>query len=161
MAFREVVLTEEEQKGGGRPYKKLEAIGDSAAGFLVRKERQSKTFDGVAKTLTAWVLYGKNGETVQEFEITSTYDLDRKMDKAMKSAADGGLGLQEGMGHLVKMKFTSTLDTGQTSPMKVFTVAADTEFKPERPLPASVTWAKQAAPHGADRKPPPDDDIPF
>lgn len=160
MAFREVVLTEEEQKGGGRPYKKLEAIGDSAVGFLVRKERQKKNFPDGAKEITAWVLYGKNGEMMQEFEVTGTYDLDRRMEKAMKSVDNGGLGLQGGMGHLVRMKFTSTLDTGQTSPMKLFTVAADIEFKPERPLPASVTWAKQAA-HGADRKPPSDDDIPF
>jgi hypothetical protein len=45
MAFREVVLTEEEQKaGGGRQWKKFEAIGDSALGFFagVRPPRSSR-----------------------------------------------------------------------------------------------------------------------
>lgn len=166
MAFREVVLTEEEQKGGGRPYKKLEAIGDSAVGFLVAVETQTKTFriEEGPKTFKAYVLWGRLDGKVCEFEVTGSYDLDRKMAKALKpfdGSPDGGLGLQEGMGHLVRMKFSSTLNTGQTSPMKMFIVAADTEFKPERPLPASVTWAKQAAPRDADRKPPADDDIPF
>jgi hypothetical protein len=65
------------------------------------------------------------------------------------------------MGHLVKMSFTSTIPIeGRSDPMKVFTVAVDTDFKPQNPLPASVTWAKSKAGSGAP-PPPADDDIPF
>ena len=162
MAFREVTLTEEEQKaGGGRPFKKFEAIGDKILGFLVKKEKRTVNYKDGSKEETIYVLYGEHADqhgvkTTREFEVTPPQDLRKKFEKAERE-----FGLREGMGHLVQAKFNSTLAIeGRSDPMKLFTFACDTEFKPKTPLPASVTWAKTAG-----SNPPPaatdDDDVPF
>lgn len=163
MAFREVTLTEEEQKaGGGRPFKKFEAIGDKVLGFLVKKEKRTVTYrPGESKEETIYILYGQhtdqNGVTSsREFEVTPPQDLRKKLEKAERE-----FGVKEGMGHLIKATFTSTLPIeGRSDPMKVFTVACDTEPQLKGPLPASVTWAKSKT---GSTPPPPaaDDDIPF
>lgn len=161
MAFREVTLTEEEQKsGGGRPFKKFDAIGDKALGFLVRKERKTVNYRDGSKEETIYVLYGEHIDqnkvkSTREFEVTPPQDLRKKLEKAERE-----FGLREGMGHLVQMKFTSTLKIeGRDESMKIFSVACDTEYKPQKPLPASVVWAKSSA--GTERPPPADEDIPF
>lgn len=154
MAFKEVVLTEEEQKGGAK-FKKFEAVGDTIIAVLVRVEQVTKTFNASEgpKTFTKYLFYSKNDG---EFEVSpAPTDLERKLKKAMRAESDGGEGLEPGMGHLVKMKFTGTQDTGQTSPMKLTSVAVDKDFKPLTPLPASVVWAKQKT--GSSYT----DDIPF
>lgn len=164
MAFREVTLTEEEQKaGGGRPFKKFEAIGDKVLGFLVKKEKRTVNYSTGAKEETIYILYGEHADqhgvkSTREFEITPPQDLRKKLEKAERE-----FGLQEGMGHLIKATFSSTLDiAGRTDPMKLFSFACDTEYKPQNPLPASVTWAKHAKSAAANTAPPPvDDDIPF
>lgn len=162
MAWKTIELTEEEQKaGGGRPFKKFNAIGDEALGFYVKKEETTANYKDGPKKETVYVIYGKhvdqNGVTSnREIEITPPQDLKKKLEKAEREG-----GLAPGMGHLIKMKFTSTKTIeGREDPMKLFTVAVDTDFKPTNPLPASVTWAKSAA---ANTAPPPaaDDDIPF
>lgn len=164
MAFREVTLTEEEQKaGGGRPFKKFDAIGDKVLGFLVKKEKRTVNYKDGAKEETIYILYGEHIDqnqvkSTREFEITPPQDLRKKLEKAERE-----FGLQEGMGHLIQAKFSSTLTIeGRSDPMKIFTFACDTEFKPQKPLPASVTWAKSKAGSAPPPPPPPaDDDIPF
>lgn len=161
MAFREVTLTEEEQKaGGGRPFKKFDEIGDKALGFLVKKEKKTVNYKDGAKEETIYVLYGEHVDqhqvkSTREFEITPPQDLRKKLEKAERE-----FGLKEGMGHLIKATFSSKLKIdGRDDPMKIFSFACDTEFTPAKPLPSSVTWAKSSA----GRPPPvdPDDDIPF
>jgi hypothetical protein len=167
MAWKKVELTEEEKKaGGGRPFKKFSAVGDSALGFFVEIEEQSKTFNAAEgpKIVTAYIFYGEvvgqdGVKSTREFEITAPYDLDRQLKKAMRPESEGGYGLVAGMGHLVKMKRTGSQDTGQASPMGLFEVAVDTEFVAKSPLPASVVWAKSRAP--APNAPAGGDDIPF
>ncbi len=162
MAFREVTLTEEEQKGGGRQWKKFDAIGDTALGFLVKKENSTANYSDGPKQVTKWIFYGKlaGRPSPEEFEITPTTDLEKKLKKAERVPEAGGFGLAEGLGHLVKMSFMSTIPIeGRSDPMKVFTVAVDTDFKPQNPLPASVVWAKKAG--SAAPTPAADDDIPF
>lgn len=164
MAFREVVLTEEEQKaGGGRQWAKFAAIGDSALGFFVRKETQKKTFkvEEGEKTIELWIFYGKlpGRPSPEEFEVIPTHDLKMKLEKAERE-----FGLKEGLGHLVKMTFSSTRKIdGRDEPMKIFTVATDVEFQPKTPLPASVTWFRQRGAEKSPANPPynPDVDIPF
>lgn len=173
MAFREVTLTEEEQKaGGGRPFKKLAAIGDTALGFYVRKETKTVNYSNGPKEETVYILYGQHTDqhgvaSTREFEVTAPYDLKRKVDKAERPwkglKEDGslvdGLGLAPGMGHLLKFKFSSTKKIdGRDEPMKIIDLNVDTEFKPQQPLPASVTWAKSRT---NTAPPPPADDIPF
>lgn len=165
MAWKTIELTEEEQKaGGGRQWKKFEAIGDSALGFFVKKETATANYSDGAKQVTKWIFYGKctdqHGVAAnREFEITPPMDLEKKLKKAERE-----MGLAEGLGHLVKMTFTSTLAIeGRDDPKKIFTVAVDTDFKPQNPLPASVTWFRQRGAEKSPEKPPynPDDDIPF
>jgi hypothetical protein len=170
MAWKKVELTEEEKKAGsGRPFKKFEAVGASALGFFVKTEPQTKTFNPAEgpKAITAYIFYGEvvsqdGVKTTREYEVTPPYDLERQLKKAMRAESEGGYGLTAGMGHLVKMKRTGSQDTGQASPMGLFELAVDIEFKPAKPLPASVVWAKSSA----SNPPPPmsaqdDDDIPF
>lgn len=160
MAWKTIELTEEEQKtGGGRPFRKFNAIGDDALGFYVKKETKTVNYSTGAKEETIYIFYGQIADqhgvkSTREFEITPPQDLRKKLEKAEREE-----GLAPGMGHLVKMKFSSTLKIeGRDDPMKLFAVACDTEFKPQQPLPASVTWAKSG---GAPPKPAADDDIPF
>lgn len=162
MAWKTIELTEEEQKaGGGRPFKKFTAIGDDALGFYVKKEKQTANYKDGPKEEMVYVFYGQIADqdgvkTTREFEVTPPQDLRKKLEKAEREA-----GLAPGMGHLVKMRFSSTLEIpGRTDPMKLFTTAVDTDFKPQQPLPASVTWAKSAEkrPQHAGGS---DDDIPF
>lgn len=164
MAWKTIELTEEEQKvGGGRPFRKFNAIGDEALGFYVKKEKKSVSYRAgeAPKEETIYVFYGQHADqngvkTTREFEITPPTDLKKKLEKAEREA-----GLAPGMGHLVKMKFTSTLAIeGREDPMKLFTLAVDTEFKPQNPLSASVTWAKSTQKVGA-AETPGLDDIPF
>lgn len=171
MAFRQVELSEEEIQQSGKRFEKFEAIGDTVTGVLVKRENVTKTFKAEEgpKTFDAYTFYGpKRGDSKAPlmFEISPLpFDLERKMKKALRPVADGGMGLKPGKGHLVQMKFSSTQDTGQASPMKVFTLAVDTEFKPQKPLPADVVWAVKSgstsSAGAAQSKPPPDDDIPF
>lgn len=161
MAWKTVELTEEEQKaGGGRQWKKFEAIGDSAAGFFVKTEKTTANYTDGPKEVTKWIFYGKlpGRPSAEEFEITAPTDLEKKLKKAERE-----LGMVAGVGHLVKMTFTSTRQIeGRADPMKVFTVAVDVEFKTKEPLPASVTWFRN---RGAEKSPRSthveEDDIPF
>ena len=160
MAWKTVELTEEEQKsGGGRPFKKFTAIGDTVLGFYVKKEKTTANYKDGPKEETVYIIYGEhvdqNGvKSDREFEVTPPQDLKKKLEKAERE------GLAPGMGHLIKAKFDTTLAIeGRSDPMKLFTFAFDTEFVPKKPLPASVTWAKSGG--GAPRKPAADDDIPF
>jgi len=163
VAWKTVELTEEEQKsGGGRPFRKFTAIGDTVLGFYVKKEKKTVTYrEGEPpKEETIYIVYGEhvdqNGvKSDREFEVTPPQDLKKKLEKAEREG-----GLAPGMGHLVKAKFSSTLAIeGRSDPMKIFTFAFDTEFTPKKSLPASVTWAKSGG--GAPPKPAADDDIPF
>lgn len=161
MAWKTIELTEEEQKaGGGRPFKKFNAIGDEALGFYVKKEKKTANYKDGPKDEMIYIFFGRHTDqngvrTTREFEITPPTDLKKKLEKAEREA-----GLAPGMGHLVKMKFTSALAIeGREEPMKLFEIAIDTEFKPQNPLPASVTWAKSTG--AAAPKPAADDDIPF
>lgn len=161
MAFKKIELTEEEMKsGGGRQWKKFEAIGDSALGFLVKTEKATANYKEGPKEITKWIFYGKlaGRPAPEEFEVTPPTDLEQRLEKAEREQ-----GLRAGLGHLVKMTFTQTRDIeGRTDKKKIFTVEVDTEFKPQNPLPASVTWAKsKPAEVMKFEKPAPDDDIPF
>jgi hypothetical protein len=168
VAWKTIELTEEEQKaGGGRPFRKFNAIGDDALGFYVKKETKTVNYKDGPKEEAIYIFYGQIADqhgvkSTREFEVTPPQDLRKKLEKAERPAdgtPEGGAGLAPGMGHLVKMKFSSTKQIeGRDDPMKLFTVATDTEFKPQQPLPASVTWAKSNAPAS---KPAPEDDIPF
>lgn len=184
MAFKEVKLTEEEAKGGnGRKFKKFEAIGDKYTGVLLGTETETKTFNAAEgpKTVTTYIFWGgKDGEA----EITPPHNLKQALLKAMKPVSDGGMGLTpysgDGKPWLVRMTFTSTQDTGQASPMKLFTVSVDDA--PNLPadairaipvLRAAPAKPSSSASQGGQRRAPPpddafgghppsdDDDIPF
>lgn len=173
MAFKEVTLTPEEEKAGQKRFENFNAIGDVVTGVLVQVRSVTKTFDPREgpKTFDAYSFYGpKRGDANAplNFEISPLpYDLERKIKKAMRPIAEGGFGLQEGMCHLVQMKFTGTKAIeGQTNPMKIISLAVDTDFKPQKPLPSDVIWAKaKPAQVTPVETPPPapvdDDDIPF
>lgn len=179
MAFRQVELTEEELQQSGKRYEKFDAVGDNPRGVLVKIVPTTKTFKAEEgpKTFDTYHFYGpKRGDAKAplHFEIGPLpFDLERKMKKALRPVSEGGFGLQPGVGHFVDMKFTGTLAIeGQSNPMKVIALAVDTEFKPQKPLPADVLWAKGKAQTrtsggtqagGSSAPPPPaaDDDIPF
>lgn len=153
MAFREVVLTDEEMKSGGRKFKKFDAIGDRHIGILLAVERTTKTFrpEEGAKTFNTYVFWNK---VDGEFEISpAPTDLDKRLTKAMRPGSEGGQGLAPAKNHLVRMAFVSTTDTGQSSPMKVFKLEVDTEFVP----PAG------SMPPKSGQRPTPslDEDVPF
>lgn len=161
MAFREVVLTEEEQKsGGGRKFKKFDAIGDKHIGLLVKIESQTKTFraEEGPKTFDVYTFWNR---TDGEFEVTPPTDLDKKLKKARRPESEGGYGLTPGAGHLVLMAFNSTLPIeGRTDPMKIFALRVDTapEAKILAGVPDSVLHAKKAGgTYGGGAE----DDIPF
>lgn len=161
MAFKKVELTEEEMKSGGRAFEKFDAIGDSQIGVYQFTERKEKEFPDGKKTVTLHVFWrpanpAKPDKKEGDFEITGTYHLDKSIEKAKKAPSDGGLGLDERAGHLVKMTWTSNRDTGQSSPMKVFDVQVDTDYptNPKAKLPPGFK-------SGAKNQPPPDDDVPF
>lgn len=167
MAWKTVELSEEEKKaGGGRPFKKLAMIGDTALGFFVKEEKKTVNYSNGSKEETIYVLYGQHTDqhgvaSTREFEVTAPYDLKRKVDKAQRPPAEGGFGLAPGLGHLVKFKFSGTQKIdGRDEPMKIVDLNVDTEPDLKgRTLPASVTWAKSKT----NAPPPPaaDDDIPF
>lgn len=165
MAWKTVELSEEEKKaGGGRPFKKLAAIGDTALGFLVSEGKKTVNYSSGPKEETIYVLFGQHTDqhgvaSTREFEVTAPYDLKRKVDKAKRPPADGGFGLAPGMGHLVKFKFSGTQKIdGRDEPMKIIDLQVDTEPNLNgRTLPSSVTWAK----HASTAPPPASDDIPF
>lgn len=163
MAWKTVELTEEEQKsGGGRPFKKFNAIGDTVLGFYVKKEKTTANYKDGPKEETVYIIYGEhvdqNGvKSDREFEVTPPQDLKKKLEKAEREG-----GLAPGMGHLIKAKFASTLAIeGRSDPMKLFALAFDTEFVPKKALPASVTWAKSAAKPQKEHSKLLEDDIPF
>lgn len=167
MAWKTVELTEEEQKaGGGRPFRKFNAIGDEILGFYVKKEKTTANYSNGPKEEMVYIFWGQHTDqhgvkSDREFEVTPPQDLKKKLEKAERSVSDGGLGLVAGFGHLVKMKFTSTKEIeGRTEPMKICAVAVDTEFVPKKALPASVTWAKSAAKPTQNAQTD-EDDIPF
>lgn len=169
MAFRQVELTEEELKAGGRKFKKFEAIGDKITAFFIGWETQEKDFKqgrGL-ETVEGLVFWSKQEG---EFEISPAPDsLKKSINKAMRAESDGGVGLKERAGHVVKMHFKATRDTGQTHPAKIIAIEVDTT--PAIPagfvFPRGVKDAAPASTGSASRQqnnaPPPvaDDDIPF
>lgn len=155
MAFKKVELSDEEMKSGGRAFEKFSAIGDSHLGVYQFTEKQTKDFPDGKKTITVHVMWrpanpAKPEQREGDFEITGTYHLDKCIEKARNE-----LGLKERAGHLVKMKWESNRDTGQSSPMKVFDVQVDTDYpqNPKATLPPGLK--------GGANPPPPNDDIPF
>ena len=158
MAFREVELSEEEKKGGGRKFKKFSAIGDAVLALFVRTEEDTVNYSDGPKRVTKYIFWNR---TDGEFEVTPDTDLAKKLKKAQRPESEGGFGMAEGLGHLVKAKFASTLDTGQASPMKVYSLAVDTSPDPKflTGTPSTVLFAKQSS--RPDARPAPDDDIPF
>jgi hypothetical protein len=173
MAFRTVELTEEELQQSGKRYEKFDAVGDRHRGVLVRIVSQTKTFNAAEgpKTFDAYIFYGpKRGDAKAPlmFEISPLpTNLEQKMKKALRPVSEGGFGLAPGKGHFMDMNFTGTRAIeGQANPMKIINLDVDTEFKPQKPLPAEVVWAQGKTPpassgSGASARPPPDDDIPF
>lgn len=159
MAFQKVELSEEERKGSGRAFKKFNTIGDTYTGVLQAVERQTANFNDGPKTVDVYVFWNKRDG---EFEITPPTDLAKKLKKAMRPVAEGGMGLTPGKGHLVQMKFASTLNTGKASPMAVIDVAVDTRFTPPR---GSEPPQQQQQQQRRQEPPPPTpsdyDDIPF
>lgn len=170
MAFKEVVLTEEEQKqGSGNRYRKFAAIGDKHFGVFLGTRVDNNGSYGPQTKYVLWT--SKEGH----FELPSAFDLDKKVAKAQRSVQDGGQGLYgewtgTGKPHAVRFTFTSTQDIGQTNPMKIFKVEADTDLN----LPAGTRvptltelYPPQRAAQGPQpsqrqpNPPPPDDDIPF
>lgn len=167
MAFKEVQLSEEEQKSGLRKFRKFDAIGDKHVGLLVKVEQQTKTFKAEEgpKTFAVYVFW----DAVEgEFEITPPTDLDKKLKKAMRPGSEGGLDLVPGRGHVVAMKYDSTLAiSGRSDPMKLFKLLVDTAPTPTflrqnkmGDPPPSVLHALGGGATGQ-KAPDEDDDIPF
>jgi hypothetical protein len=175
MAFKEVVLTEEEQKaGGGNKYRKFNAIGDKHFGIYLGMMTDHSGNYGPQEKHVLWA--GKDGE----FQLNSAFDLDRKIVKAMRDARDGGQGLRvwkgEGCPHIVRMTWTASQPIdGREQPMKLFKVEVDTE--PQIPAGVKVPtladlYPPEPLPRSRDTSPPrrsdfgdpygsADDDIPF
>lgn len=170
MAFRQVELTEEELKAGSRAFKKFDAIGDKITAFFVGWESQQKDFkDGKGlQSIDVLVFWSKQDG---EFEITPPDSLTKSINKAMRAPEAGGVNLRERAGHVVRMAFKATRDTGKANPAKVIGIEVDTAPA----IPAGFVFprgVKEAifADGGVTRRqnnapPPPepqdDDDIPF
>jgi hypothetical protein len=168
MAFREVVLTDEEMKSGGRKFKKFEAIGDKHFGFFIGFETQRKDFyDGKGERELELLVFWTRQDG--EFEITPPDSLVKGIRKAMLPESQGGMGLRERAGHVVRMAFKSTKDVGKQNPMKLIGVEVDTSptLPPGFAFPPNVKASSPPArtssgfdygpPSGSNR----DDDIPF
>jgi hypothetical protein len=168
MAFRQVELTEEELRAGSRAYKKFTAIGDKITAFFIGWETQEKDFKQGKGVESVDVLVFWNRQD-GEFEITPPDSLTKAINKAMRAESDGGVSLRERAGHVVKMMFKATRDTGQPNPAKIIAIEVDTTPT----IPAGFVFprgVKDAAPQwkeegrqGVGLPPPPasDDDIPF
>lgn len=111
MAMREVVVTEEERKAAGGKFFKFNAIGDKLVGRYVSRKEGKFGFEYTFKT--------DDGEKTH----SPGKNLAPKLEKALRE------GLKPGM--LCVAKFTSTLDTGQASPMAVIAFAYDPESLPK------------------------------
>lgn len=126
-AWVDVEVSEEQRKemsGGGGNWAKFSAIGDKVWGrFDAYEERDSRLNPG--KKDHNYTLTGPDGTV----SFTAPTDLHVKLQKAMRPAdgtSKGGLGLKPGVGHRICVTYTSNLDTGQASPMKVFRLQVDT-----------------------------------
>lgn len=127
MAWVDVEVSEEQRKemsGGGGNWVKFSAIGDKVWGrFDAYEERDSRLNPG--KKDHNYTLTGPDGTV----SFTAPTDLHVKLQKAMRppdGTSKGGLGLKPGAGHRICVTYTSNLDTGQASPMKVFRLQVDT-----------------------------------
>lgn len=127
MAWVDVEVSEEQRKemsGGGGNWVKFSAIGDKVWGrFDAYEERDSRLNPG--KKDHNYTLTGPDGTV----SFTAPTDLHVKLQKAMRppdGTSKGGLGLKPGVGHRICVTYTSNLDTGQASPMKVFRLQVDT-----------------------------------
>jgi hypothetical protein len=128
MAFKEVVLTKEEVAALSGKFWKPKMVGDKLLGFFVKYEQRQHDFgpqNGGVKTLHSYTFQNKEGAITHD----ANPDLHRKLQKAMKPAAEGGLGLTPGQRHACSMTYSGDLDTGQESKMKMFRLEVDTDFK--------------------------------
>lgn len=161
MAFKKVELDEEDLSSGGRAFERFNAIGENHLGVWLRTEQQTKTFrqGEPAKTVNIHVFWrpanpAKPDKPEGEFEITGSWGMDKAIEKAKKAVNEGGLGLRDNAGHLVRLTYTKNLPTNNGD-ARLFTVEADTEYpsNPKAKLPPGFKGGANAAP--------PDDDIPF
>lgn len=165
MAFKKVELDEEDMKSSGRAFEKFSAIGDKRSGVWLRTEKQTKTFNPAEgpKTVNVHILWWPGGARVpggevrpaEDYEITGYWGLDAAIEKAKKPESEGGLGLKDDAGHLVRLTYAKDLPTAKGA-ARMFTVEADTEYptNPKAKLPPGFKGgAKPAAPD--------EDDIPF
>lgn len=160
MAFKKVELSEEEQKGGGgKKFKKFDAVGDKMLALFVRTEQDTANYPDGPKKVTKYIFYNRNDG---EFEVTPSIDLEQKLKKAAKPTPDG-FGMEPGKGHLVKVVFTHVQDIPNSeNKKKIFSVEVDTtpDAQFHAGVPAEMLFAKAGAAKSAN-PPPPDDDIPF
>ena len=149
MAYKEITLTEEEQKAGNSNYVKFNAIGDKFAGVFVNTSTREVTFPGQTKprNVTDYVFKNKDGLHT----LSAPYDLDRKLKKAALRP-----------GYKVAMVFTGEVapEDPSKSAMKLFKVLVDDEIS------TSTAAAAPKPPPPAPKPPPPSagsefDDIPY
>lgn len=133
MAWEEVQV--DESAPVGARYVKFDAIGKKCVGRFVKVEKRQLT--GFARESNIYTLKDKDGE----FEVTGTYDLDRRIAAAKLER-----------GNAVSIEYVRDVPPTQPgqSPMKMFKVLVER------------TSAPSAAPKpDPTRMPPPVDDIPF
>lgn len=149
MAYKEIVLTEEEQKAGSSNYVKFSAIGDKFAGVFVNTNTREVTFPGQKpRNVTDYVFKNREGTHI----LSAPFDLDRKLKKAALRP-----------GYKVAMVFTGEVapEDPSKSAMKLFKVLVDDEISS-----TSTAAAAPKPPPPAPKPPPPSagsefDDIPF
>lgn len=150
MAYKEIVLTEEEMKAGNSSYVKFDAIGTKFAGIFLSTATREVTFPGQTKPRTVTDYQFKNKEGVHT--LSAPYDLDRKLKKAALKP-----------GYKVAMVFTGEVppEDPSKSAMKLFKVLVDDEIGP-----AAAAAPKPPPPAPKPQPPPPSagsefDDIPY
>jgi hypothetical protein len=149
MAYKEIVLTEEEQKAGSGSYVKFEAIGAKFAGVFVSANVREVMFPGQTKPRNVTDYVFKNREGTHT--LSAPFDLDRKLKKAALKP-----------GYRVAMVFTGEVapEDPSKSAMKLFKVLVDDEIT------TSTAAVVKPLPPPAPKPPPPSagsefDDIPL
>lgn len=146
MAYKEITLTEEEQKAGTGNFVKFEAIGAKFAGVFVKVTKRNANFNGREREVNDYTFKTKDGE----FVLNAPFDLERKLRKAALRP-----------GYKVAMVYTGDLpsEDPNKSAMKLFKVLVDDEIGPAAaaPKPPPPAPKPAAAPSAGSEF----DDIPF
>lgn len=145
MAFREVELTEEERAAMSGAYFKFNAIGDRIVGRFISTRPSTGTFAKPGQL--DYTIRHKNAETgaIEDVTLTPPADLAAKLKKAQLKP-----------GWKVSITYSSDVDVGKESPMKVFKLLVD-----DSDAPAAAKPAAPPAPAPKPKPAPAPDDIDF